>query len=258
MPRCGRPRVSVEAVAEVNLAINNAANNELGIASARGVARELNMPWSTVQKFRRKTLRMYPYKFSKLQKLEPGDPERRNNFALEFLARVQVEDDWLENILWSDEAHFTLSSGVNTKNCVIWASENPHACIGQPLHDKKVTVWCGFTADFILGPYFFENEETHEAVTVNGVRYKKMVADFVIPQLRVKNCLEVTTFMQDGATPHVCLPVRQLLREHFGNRIISRHFEMEWPPRSPDLNPLDFWLWGYLKSSFHVLPKNDR
>ncbi|GBL98202.1 hypothetical protein AVEN_268286-1 [Araneus ventricosus] len=20
-----------------------------------------------------------------------------------------------------------------------------------------------------------------------------------------------------------------------------------WPPRSPDLNPWDFWLWGYLK-----------
>ncbi|GBM09960.1 hypothetical protein AVEN_18367-1 [Araneus ventricosus] len=31
------------------------------------------------------------------------------------------------------------------------------------------------------------------------------------------------------------------------NRIISRHFLTTWPSRSPDLNPCDFWLWGYLK-----------
>jgi hypothetical protein len=23
---------------------------------------------------------------------------------------------------------------------------------------------------------------------------------------------------------------------------------MEWPPRSPDLSPLDFYLWGHLKA----------
>ncbi|GBM96917.1 hypothetical protein AVEN_105156-1 [Araneus ventricosus] len=35
---------------------------------------------------------------------------------------------------------------------------------------------------------------------------------------------------------------------HFGNdRIISRHFPTTWPPRSPHLNPCDFWLRGYLK-----------
>lgn len=29
-----------------------------------------------------------------------------------------------------------------------------------------------------------------------------------------------------------------------------------WPPRSPDLNPCDFFLWGYLKSVvYNPLPK---
>ena len=32
---------------------------------------------------------------------------------------------------------------------------------------------------------------------------------------------------------------------------------VEWPPRSPDLNPLDFFLWGYLKSIVYTpLPPN--
>ncbi|GFU84889.1 uncharacterized protein TNCV_2128301 [Trichonephila clavipes] len=25
-----------------------------------------------------------------------------------------------------------------------------------------------------------------------------------------------------------------------------------WPPRSPDLTPADFWLWGYLKSRVYL------
>ncbi|GBL93012.1 hypothetical protein AVEN_54648-1 [Araneus ventricosus] len=54
--------------------------------------------------------------------------------------------------------------------------------------------------------------------------------------------------MQDGPPPHIATPVKQLLNLHFGNdRIISPYFSTAWPPRSPDLNPCDFWLWGYLK-----------
>ena len=34
------------------------------------------------------------------------------------------------------------------------------------------------------------------------------------------------------------------LKTIFGNRIISRRAEIEWPSRSPDLNPLDYSFWG--------------
>ena len=30
--------------------------------------------------------------------------------------------------------------------------------------------------------------------------------------------------------------------------MISRGCKIEWSSISPDLNPADFWLWGYLKS----------
>ncbi|PNF14255.1 hypothetical protein B7P43_G12204, partial [Cryptotermes secundus] len=35
----------------------------------------------------------------------------------------------------------------------------------------------------------------------------------------------------------------------FTGRWISRDSSMPWPPRSPDITPLDFFLWGYVKSS---------
>lgn len=38
----------------------------------------------------------------------------------------------------------------------------------------------------------------------------------------------------------------------FGNRWIGIHDPREWPPRSPDLTPLDFFLWGYLKQQVYA------
>ncbi|GFX48299.1 hypothetical protein TNCV_4612991 [Trichonephila clavipes] len=33
-----------------------------------------------------------------------------------------------------------------------------------------------------------------------------------------------------------------------GDRLISRFGPVNWPPRSCDLTPLDYFLWGYVKS----------
>ena len=51
-------------------------------------------------------------------------------------------------------------------------------------------------------------------------------------------------FLQDGATPHTANNVQDYLRSKFSDRFFDKE---KWPPRSPDLNPCDFFLWGYLK-----------
>ena len=50
--------------------------------------------------------------------------------------------------------------------------------------------------------------------------------------------------MQDGATCHTSKKSREELKKSFGNRIISKFSETEWPARSPDLNPLDYSFQG--------------
>ena len=39
----------------------------------------------------------------------------------------------------------------------------------------------------------------------------------------------------------------QFLNETFPDRWIGRDGPISWPPRSPDITPLDFFLWGYVK-----------
>ncbi|GFT01741.1 transposable element Tc3 transposase [Trichonephila clavipes] len=37
-----------------------------------------------------------------------------------------------------------------------------------------------------------------------------------------------------------------------GDRLISRFGPVNWPPRSCDLTPLDYFLWGYVKSLIYA------
>ena len=38
-----------------------------------------------------------------------------------------------------------------------------------------------------------------------------------------------------------------ILREKVPGRVISQNGDYNWPPRSCDLRPLDFFLWGYVE-----------
>ncbi|GFT42554.1 transposable element Tc3 transposase [Trichonephila clavipes] len=146
----------------------------------------------------------------------------------------------------SDEAHFWLNGYVNKQNCRIWSEANPQVYVETPLHPEKLTVWCALWAGGIFGPYFFKNDEGHN-VTVNGDRYTAMITDFFIPELHSHDVPELW-FQQDGTTCHTARATIDLLRDTFGDRLISRFGPVNWPPRSCDLTPLDYFLWVYVKS----------
>ncbi|GFX97902.1 DUF4817 domain-containing protein [Trichonephila clavipes] len=40
----------------------------------------------------------------------------------------------------------------------------------------------------------------------------------------------------------------RFIERHVWCRLISRFGPVNWPPRSCDLTPLDYFLWGYVKS----------
>ncbi|GFX01314.1 putative transposable element [Trichonephila clavipes] len=74
-----------------------------------------------------------------------------------------------------------------------------------------------------------------------------MITIFFIPDLN-NNDVQELWFQQDGATCHTACATIDLLKDTFGVRLISRFGPVNWPPRSCDLTPLDYYLWGYVKS----------
>ncbi|GFS77030.1 transposase [Trichonephila clavipes] len=108
------------------------------------------------------------------------------------------------------------------------------------LNSEKLTVWCALWTGGIIGPYFFKNDEGHN-VTVNGDRYRAMITNFFIPELNNHDVQELW-FQQDGATCHTARATIDLLKDTFGDRLISRFGPVNWPPRSCDLTPLLFFV----------------
>ncbi|GFU44303.1 uncharacterized protein TNCV_3041401 [Trichonephila clavipes] len=111
---------------------------------------------------------------------------------------------------------------------------------------KKLSVWCALWAGGIIGPYFFKNDEGHN-VTVNGDRYRAMITNFSIPELNNHDVQELW-FQQDGETCHTGGATIDLLKDTFGDRLISHFGPVNWPPTSCYLTQLDYFLWGYVKS----------
>ena len=108
---------------------------------------------------------------------------------------------------------------------------------------KSVCVWCGIFSGGIIGPYFFP-------ATVNQNEYLTLLTEFLLPELQLRGLVNHVLFQQDGAPAHWSQRVRQWLDENLGTWI-GRDGPIPWPPRSPDLTPPDFYLWGLLKQEVY-------
>ncbi|GFU00731.1 DUF4817 domain-containing protein [Trichonephila clavipes] len=74
-----------------------------------------------------------------------------------------------------------------------------------------------------------------------------MITNFFIPELNNHDVQELW-FQQDSVMCHTARATIDLLKDTFGDRLISRFGPVNWPPRSCDLRPLDYFLWSYVKS----------
>ena len=223
--------------------------------SIRKISEASGSSYGTVQKHLRKDLHLYPYKVSIGQPLTEEHMARRCVFSQWMLHEIHIDSTFLSRIIWSDECSFHLDAWVNRQNLRFWGTQKPSDVVQQSSLSSKVNVWMGISSSFLIGPYFFEHEGT--VATINSERYLTMMRDLMLPKLQQQTRFRTFIFQQDDPPPHVSRDVKQFLTDSFGyQKIISRGFPKEWPAQSPDLSPLDFWLWSFLKEK--VYPRGKR
>jgi len=91
----------------------------------------------------------------------------------------------------------------------------------------------------ITGPIFFDATVTTAACMEIFNTFVNQLDD---------NELSIAYFQQAGATSHNSHASNAEIQSFFGDGFISKGL---WPPRSPDLTPPDYFLWGYLKGRVH-------
>ena len=65
-------------------------------------------------------------------------------------------------------------------------------------------------------------------------------------------------YQHDRALPRFNQVVKQYLNHIFPNRWIGSGSAQNWPPRSPDLYPLNYHVWGYIKAMVYAHKVNTR
>jgi transposase len=246
--KTGRPR---SATGKDAAAMTIATVSVCGRQSIRDLEKSLHISRSSVHRILRRE-RFRPYKCSFHQLLVRDDSEKRESFCLTLMDKINDDPTLLTRILFSDEATLYLDGEFNSQNTRFWSDSNPR--YHRQNHSqtaKKVMVWAGILGTEVIGPFFLDTNLT-------GDGYVKLIKGRVLPRVReLRGTTRDVWFQHDGASVHFQLGVRDFLSRKFPERWIGRGGPIPWPARSPDLSPLDFFLWGYLRDRvFETTPSD--
>jgi transposase len=248
-PRSGRPSLDEDKQFEIV-----AQFVEDPQTSTRSVANICNVSQMSVVRLLKKN-KFHPYKIQLVHELNEDDPDRRLQFCEEIEGLIRAHPLFVHNIVFSDECCFFVNGAVNKHNCRYWDSENPHIFReSNTQYPEKLNVWAGILGNHILGPFFINGN-------LNGEMYLQMLLESIFPAIThviMENADEfdadIVHFQQDGAPPHFHRDVRHFLSTQLRGQWIGRRGLIEWPARSPDLTPMDFFLWGHIKSIIYKTP----
>lgn len=211
--------------------------------STRRIAAIVGMSQTRVWRILRRD-GLHPFHLTPVQKVVAADYQKRMDFYAWLIENSDRDRLFLSKILWTDESQFTKDGCFNYHNEHRWSRENPRATrIASSQHRFSVNVWAGIVGNQIIGPHFFEG-------ALNANMYLSFLEDNLSDLLEdvPLNIRAGLIFQHDGAPPHYGRQVKSWLNTNFFNRWIGRNGPILWPPRSPDLTPLDFYLWGRVKA----------
>ena len=180
------------------------------------------------------------YRQINVQELSAADKVLRCECANNFRLKLPPN---LQNVIFTDECSLYTDGSGNNWNTRKWSSHQPKNFTKQKFQNaSKITVLAGITTRHLFGPYFYPGN-------VSAQSYCHIITNFLWPDINqtLGDVVNNIWFMQDGASAHTAILSRRLLSDYFGDRIIGKHFSVDWPQRSPDISPCDYFLWGYIK-----------
>lgn len=245
-PRSGRPR-SARTPALKKKVYQRIYKNPR--RSARKLARQLNTSRSTIRRIIDEDLGLHPYKKRKVPGLTAAKKKKRLDRSKALFERFPSQN--LENLVFSDEKLFNVEESLNSQNDRIYAAtfeDIPEEMrnVQRFQHPSSVMVWAAVSKKGKFRLAFVE-----PGVKVNKEYYQEHILNDIVKEegKRIfKNGHWI--FQQDSAPAHKA----KINQEWCAAQIPEFISSAQWPPSSPDLNPMDYAIWGILESKVNVRP----
>ena len=253
---CGRKRstrtlANIEHVEELICSQNS--NPGTG-RSPREIERATGISRSTVKRIAKHDLNLKVYRRREVQKLSDADSTKR--FAACKRLKQRMTDEKIDRTWFTDEKIFTVQTPTNTQNDRVYANARfkrdvtPARLLkGRKHFSQSVMVSLAVSKLGKTAPFFVTPK-----AKVNSIYYcNEVLAQGLLPDIRQLSGVDGYVFQQDGAPAHRSRHTVAYLKAK-----VPEFIEPEnWPPNSPDLNPVDYSIWGCLQQLVYREPMRD-
>ena len=209
------------------------------------IADDLGVSYTSVQRMVKRS-KINNFKRVQTPQMDDGARGRRVNRAVGLSKKFGKNPRMIERAVFKDESDFPLQIQMNKQNNRVYSkgkkSDIPveNLCHEGNRQSKKVMVSAALTWHGATKPFFVNSG----GIKVNGPNYLQHLKKELFPAVRKVYPREDWIFIQDGAPSHRSNLVQDFLQENMHRRHVSKE---EWPPKSLDSNPLDFYFWNKVK-----------
>ena len=213
----------------------------------REISKETGIHYSSVRRIIKHDLKLNVFKRMEVHELSENDCHRRFERAQLLLDKYPLERH-VNRIWFSDEKMFSVASPINHQNDRVYSLEKKKSDVPPEnlLHERKhfskkimVSVAVSFTGKT---PIVFIEPGTK----VDRFYYINLLEQELLPSIREQSGRH-WTFMQDSAPSHRASATMEFLKANTPD-FISPNL---WPPNSPDLNCVDYSIWGELEEKVY-------
>ena len=216
--------------------------------SPRKIADHLDISHSSVRRIVER-IEINQFKRVKTPQMNERTKTRRVERAAGLVEKFKNNPRMIERAVFQDESDFPLEIPLNSQNDRVYYKgqkrDVPDENLYHPTnrHSVKVMVSAALTWHGVTRPIFVNRQ----GLKVNAKNYRNHLKNKLFPAINKIYPRENWIFIQDGASSHTSNLVQDFLKATIPRRFVKKD---QWPPKSPDSNPLDYYFWNKVKTKY--------
>ena len=245
-PGSGRPKSArtLRNVAHVADLICSQEDQPGTSKSTREIAKEIGIAQSSVINIAKKDLALHCYKRTPAQVLSADTKRKRLDRSKLLLRRLTVAKS--KRVFYTDEKVFYIDPPINSQNNRLWSSGRKSTVPVNRLLVQRAK----FSQRLMVSAGVCYGGKGRLHFVPDGTKINANYYCNELLPLLVDDCSTILhddfVFQQDGAPSHTARHTQEWLAVNCPDFVEKD----QWPPNSPDLNPLDFCVWGMMLESY--------